>query len=244
MRAKVIVPGVLALVIAVIVGGAASTGLLMLDNGLRDSAVANSRGWRASSFYRIQSHFVLQQLETSPGTVTVLLGDSHFHGLHAGNVAPNAINAGIGGDRAEWIGARLSAIRAKRPGANIVMMIGINDVLAERSAEEIASDIKALAQSATKGGGTWIMLLLPLTADHASAGDLQPAIHALNAKILSICNEIDTLTVIQTPSDLLDGEALKAEYSEDGLHLNAAGKRILEASLKAALNLPEAASDE
>ncbi len=176
-------------------------------------------------------------LPTDASSSLILLGDSLSEQNPAAELAGfSVVNMGISGDEIEHpeggVLGRLDLLPPVRP-AHVLLLIGINDLNNSRkSVDNIASQYQNLVQavrSAVPAAALHLLYLLP-TRDAFSR--LMPDVKALNAGIMRIARG-NGLPLADTFSALLDDAgALCAEFTEDGLHLNAVGYEALNEALE------------
>lgn len=156
------------------------------------------------------------------------IGDSHTEAFELAEILNNANvrNRGIWGDLTTGVLNRLDVVIRNKP-SKIFIMIGVNDICAgDKSVAEIGENtaeiIKRIRQ---KSPATKIYLQSVLPTNQAVAGTDRSAL----ASIVALNNYYKTLSRPQGAIyvDLfpyfLEQDALKAEYSFDGLHMNGKG---------------------
>ena len=137
-------------------------------------------------------------------------------------------NRGINSDVISGVDRRLNQILRGRP-AKIFLLIGINDVSHDLPAEKIADDYRNLVRKIrTESPGTKLYLqsIMPVNNSFGRYKRLagkESVIEEVNTKIMWIASDcgahyIDLWNVLADA----DGK-LKAEYTNDGLHLTGAG---------------------
>ena len=109
-------------------------------------------------------------------------------------------------------------------------MGGINDLLlAERSPEQVATNLKHIGQRVKKEGVEVYYFSVLYTRRGTEA---KKSVEALNKKIIQICQEQDWHYLNLNQALSKEGQ-LKKEYTYDGLHLNSKGlkawKRFMQA---------------
>jgi lysophospholipase L1-like esterase len=164
----------------------------------------------------------------------VVIGDSHVEGLAASQIAPRSENFGIGGDTLPGVASRLQALDLHRASA-IVILAGFND---QPDFPDFAARYAALLAAAPPGVPVHAVGLLPI--DPVRRPELAPynaRRPELNAAIRDACTAHPGCRYVAPPF----GDALApGEHAGDGLHLNAAGYRLLAGALRAALSAPAA----
>jgi lysophospholipase L1-like esterase len=179
-----------------------------------------------------------------PGAI-VFLGDSltewgdwpHLLG------EPAVRNRGIAGDTVAGVLRRLDPILAARP-RQVVLMIGINDLLGGASPEDVVAAQRTLLARLRAGApeaGLVVQSLLPVDPHEVGVRHL-PRIRAVNAGLEAAAREAGATWLDLYP--LLGGDAgLERRYTHDGLHLSGEGYRAWAAAVKPLLQRPPAPGD-
>ncbi|MDE5656398.1 MAG: sialate O-acetylesterase [Muribaculaceae bacterium] len=156
----------------------------------------------------------------------VMLGNSITNGCEWAELLGNSnvVNRGISGDTVEGIQARLGSIIKAAP-AKIFLMIGVNDVSHDLSADSIATSIGELVHRIrTESPATKLYLqsLLPVNQSFERFRKLdgkEQVIRDINAMLPAIA-EREGATFINLYPLLADEQGnLGSEYTNDGLHL-------------------------
>jgi lysophospholipase L1-like esterase len=167
----------------------------------------------------------------------VMLGDSlterHDWG---GSLAAQAVvrNRGIAGDTTDGVLARLDEIIAAQPRA-LFIMIGTNDLWSTNSAKRTVGNIEKMIL-AVKGASPrtriFVQTVLPIRSDPQR----NDKVRAINAKLRDVAG-MRGASLIDTYSMAVDGNgSLRAEFTDDGVHLTATGYAAWVALLNAALS--------
>jgi len=166
----------------------------------------------------------------------VMLGDSltERHDWN-GSLKANAIvhNRGIAGDTTDGVLVRLDEVIAAQPRA-VFIMIGTNDLWSANSAKRAVGNIEKII--ATVIGGSprtriFVQTVLPIRSEPMR----NIKVRDINAKLREVASSQGAV-LIDTYSMAVDGNGLlKAEFTEDGVHLTAAGYAAWAALLNAAL---------
>ena len=141
---------------------------------------------------------------------------------------PNVKNRGISGDTTQGVYDRLDALLKGTP-AQILLLIGINNVPRGESADSIAAGIRRIVQRIRQESPATEVLVqsvLPVTPQygkfdgHTSHWQLVPEI---NRRVRRLAQE-EKVTYIDLFSHFADAEGkMKPEYTNDGLHLKGNG---------------------
>lgn len=154
---------------------------------------------------------------------------------------PNVENRGISGDTTQGVYDRLDALLKGTP-AQILLLIGINNVPRGESADSIAAGIRRIVQRIRQESPATEVLVqsvLPVTPQygkfdgHTSHWQLVPEI---NRRVRRLAQE-EKVTYIDLFSHFADAEGkMKPEYTNDGLHLKGNGyllwKEVVQPFLK------------
>lgn len=208
--------------------------LLLLSLALAAYAVQRLGGWRYT-LYRLEHREaglyrhridLFERLPDRPGAV-VFLGDSHVEQCEWAELTglPNALNRGITGDHTQGVLARLKETLRHRPRL-IVLMVGINDLLLGRSAEETAADYRQIVRQIRRESPQTELLLisvLPVNPQIKRIRIDNALIRSLNAQIAALAREY-ALPYIDLYAECADAEQrLSARLTDDGIHLNGQG---------------------
>jgi lysophospholipase L1-like esterase len=161
----------------------------------------------------------------------VFLGNSitHFGEWHELFDNPNIKNRGISGDIAQGVFDRLDPVINGKP-AKIFLLIGINDVSHDVSADSIVCAIKKIAKKIIRTSPAtklYIQSVMPVNSSFnmflkaTTKGDV---VKEINKKLQSLCMS-NNITYIDIYSHLTAAgeEVLNPEYTNDGLHLMGKG---------------------
>jgi lysophospholipase L1-like esterase len=161
----------------------------------------------------------------------VFLGDSitagYKLGIHYYDSPLKTYNRGISGDTTGWMLTRLQESIFDIAPSKIVLMIGTNDINADKSTDEILANyetILSLISSILPDTEVICVSIIPQNtkySENASENNLR--ICETNAKIQVLAHNYGYRFVNLYDSLTDDGGLLKREYSNDGLHLNFRG---------------------
>jgi lysophospholipase L1-like esterase len=133
-------------------------------------------------------------------------------------------NRGIGGDTVSGLLLRSDAIIAKSP-RQIIVMIGINDLMAGSSTKDIARRYEALV--AKFAPESHIILLSVLQCGPPKCNQtMNKKVASLNIAIADIAQRHKVRFVDLNPSFTRQGQ-LKRHLTYDGVHLNGLGYRLM-----------------
>ena len=171
------------------------------------------------------------------------IGDSitqMWQELHPAYFPPGRINRGIGGQTSAQIRARMAAdVIAHRPRI-VHILAGTNDVAGNggpMTADESVANLAAMARSARAQG------IFPLIGTVPPANVCYwrpqivpgPGIHAINRRLRALAAR-EHLQLVDYFTALADRNGgLRASLSDDGVHPNLAGYRVMERQLNSVL---------
>lgn len=166
----------------------------------------------------------------------VMLGDSltERHDWN-GSLKAHAIvrNRGIAGDTTDGVLVRLDEIIAAQPRA-VFIMIGTNDLWSANSARRAVGNIEKIIAT-VKGGSPRTRIFVQTVLPIRSEPERNIKVLDINAKLREVASSQGAV-LIDTYSMAVDGNGLlKAEFTDDGVHLTAAGYAAWVALLNAAL---------
>ena len=154
----------------------------------------------------------------------VFIGDSltERFNLQPSIEAPAPVrNRGIAGDTSDGIIARLDELVAVRPRA-VFIMIGTNDLWTPNSPRRVAQNVQqAILTLRTNNPELpiYIQTVLPVRSEP----HLNRRVIRINAELVTVASA-HNVTVIDTYSSFVDPSGLlAAPYTDDGVHLTAAG---------------------
>lgn len=194
----------------------------------------------AQSKYNGQRRALFEMLGVQPRNI-VFLGDSITDGCEWSELFgnPACLNRGISGDRSDWLLERIDAVAAGRP-RRIFLMIGINDLAQGRTPEQIAAavrEIVARVRELSPRTRLHIQSVLPVNGKsfdnfrghYAHAAEIP----VTNALLKRLCEE-EQIPWIDLYTAMVDDEGnLRAEYTNDGLHLLGAGYAVWKKRIEA-----------
>ncbi len=166
-------------------------------------------------------------------TSIVFFGNSLTHGCEWHELLdnPNVLNRGINGDIVEGLYERVGSITKGHP-AKIFLLIGVNDVSHDLTADSIAAAIENLIvriQRETPGTKLYLQSLLPINNSFGRYRKLtgkEQVIRDINALLEPMAQRYG-ITWIDLHQAFCDADGnLRAELTNDGLHLMAPGYRI------------------
>lgn len=178
-------------------------------------------------------------LSTSPKDI-IFLGNSITDGGEWGELLGDrhVKNRGISGDRVEWMFDRIDVIINGQP-KKIFLMIGINDLIAGRTPQQVSDDIARIAEMVIAGSPRtqlYIQSTLPMNCDdfaaQAKRKGINDKVKAVNDAVRQMC-DAKGITYIDLHPYLRDAKGnLSTRYSTDGLHLTGEGYMIWRDAIK------------
>ena len=179
-----------------------------------------------SVYYQIQVS-IFEAMNKDNNSI-VFLGDSltDYVGFDEILRNPNIRNRGIAGDTTLGVLNRLDEVISLRP-AKLFVLIGTNDILFGRNADEIIQSITQIisrVQNESPDTKIYLQSLFPVNNIKFKTNRPIETIRAVNERIKSTADEmhctfIDLYPLLMNES----GDALDVQYTIDGLHLNGKG---------------------
>ncbi|BDZ50989.1 hypothetical protein GCM10025867_32300 [Frondihabitans sucicola] len=128
------------------------------------------------------------------------------------------MNLGVGGDTTADVQARLDAVVQADPDS-IVLLIGTNDFTSKRSVEQVVRAVETILVDLRRLLPGVRLLLQSITPRTPEFSD---RVQDANRHLRQFAATVRAQYLDLWPA-LADGDELKGDYSDDGLHLNAAG---------------------
>jgi len=181
-------------------------------------------GDRSEARARIVERF--RKLPSGPADV-VFAGDSLIHHGPWAEFYSDIRNRGIRGDTSAGLLARLDELIGGRP-REVYLLIGTNDLAAKVPDAQIERNYRAiLARIAAESPATRVVVLAVLPVNRGLPG---PPNHgndrvlALNRRIEAMTAEFPSYRYVDLGPSVADASGnLRADFTEDGLHLNVDG---------------------
>ncbi|MGB3455989.1 MAG: GDSL-type esterase/lipase family protein [Litorimonas sp.] len=178
---------------------------------------------------------VYASLPMVPGR-TLFVGSSLIEeGPWRALLGDDAVNRGISAETTHDLLGRIGALAAERP-ARIFLYTGGNNLsrrgeTADQAVSGVAAVLSAL-KDASPETTIHLSTLLPREAEHAEA------VRAVNSGLVSLAAERG-VALIDVHADFSDGTgALRPEFTNDGIHLNAHGYALWAALIEQGLATP------
>ena len=149
-----------------------------------------------------------------------MLGDSiTFGGEWRELLKENSlVNFGVCGDTTEGMRQRIAEMCACNPAVCFVMG-GINDIFCGVSETAIVANIQSIVALLTKRGIQTIVQSTVLVSTLVEGWQtINKKVRAVNEKLQKFCAQ-NNISFVDVNSVLCNGDALKNEYTEDGVHL-------------------------
>lgn len=156
------------------------------------------------------------------------IGDSHTAGAEFNEEFPDKkiVMLGVGGDCVGMVEDRLPTVVAVNP-KKLFVLVGINDlyrvdseVLLERY-ERLMSRIKNELPETS----VYIQSIIPVDAEQEKQKPRNEEVRKANRRICELCLKYG-FTFVDIYSKLSEDSVLPAEFTKDGVHLNAAGYKV------------------
>jgi lysophospholipase L1-like esterase len=154
------------------------------------------------------------------GEKLLFLGDSLTEGGDWAAWFPDdqVVNQGVGGDTTADVQARLDEVVAEAPDA-ILLLIGTNDLGQRRSVEQVVRNIETILVDLRRRLPGVRLLLQSITP---RGSDYTDRIQDANRHLRQFAATVRAQYLDLWPA-LASGEILNPDYTDDGLHFNAAG---------------------
>jgi lysophospholipase L1-like esterase len=149
----------------------------------------------------------------------VLIGDSQVEFFKASYSDFEFVNLGIAGERINGLCSRLSSILLEKP-KEVVLLIGINDVLANKSNHQIITSFTKLLDVLNYYEVPY--KVIEIIQVGYNRNHFNPQITATN-KILHSLISPNRIIPLSDLGFFSDDMVLDRKYSDDGLHLNELG---------------------
>lgn len=168
---------------------------------------------------------------------TIFIGDSITQRGLWNELFPeeNVINRGVNSDTTEGVKNRLDDIVSSNP-EKVFLMIGINDLYAEKTTDEIVSnyeDILNQFKSESPNTKVYVQSVLPLNYEMYYAGDKikNETIKDLNKELKNLSTRFN-YTFIDLYSKFEKNGQLNKQLSYDGIHLSGEGYNVWKESIE------------
>lgn len=190
-------------------------------------------------------HNKVQTVTKTKKIVTVspnylFLGDSitDFYDLEKYFPDEPVVNSGISGNTTEDILKNMKKRVYQYNPSKVFLLIGTNDLLREKSPDEIFQNIKKIIESikTERGKATiYVESIYPVNSemeDSGAANRKNEDIQEINEKLYAYCKaeNIEFIDMYKLLQD--ENRNLKEDYTKDGLHLNDEGYKIVTKKLK------------
>jgi len=163
----------------------------------------------------------------------VMLGNSLTHGCewHELFNMPNVLNRGINGDVVQGIFERITPIVNGHP-AKIFLLSGVNDVSHNLSADSIATAIESLVsyiQEKSPSTRIYLQSCLPINNSFKRYKNIfgkEQVVRDINTRLEKMAAEKGITWINLYPAFADENQNLRADLTNDGLHLLAPGYMI------------------
>lgn len=182
---------------------------------------------RTDLYGRRSSLFELLPVDS---TNIVFFGNSLTEGCEWNELLanPKVLNRGITGDTADGLMERIQSVVTGQP-AKVFLLIGINDVSHDLSADSIATVIEALVtelQVKSPRTKVYLQSLLPINNNfgrYRLLKDKEQVIRDINAQLAPMARRHGITYIDLYPAFCDDDNNLRNDLTNDGLHLMGAG---------------------
>ncbi len=204
------------------------------------AALCASGAALAQSNYNHQRRSLFDSLRVRTCDI-VFLGNSITDGCEWAELFDNRHirNRGISGDRSDWLLERLDPIVAGHP-KKVFLMIGTNDLAQGAAPAEVAANVlRLLDRFAAESPWTkvYVQSILPVNGEEFATGfghlTQGAAIAETNRLLAELCDGRKKVFYIDVHAALTDEHGrLDKRYTNDGLHLLAAGYLVWKEVIK------------
>lgn len=187
----------------------------------RNRALENRKALLAASAWKDP-----RPLNLFAGDSQIELGD--WYAFFAGEYAIR--NCGLSGATIQEVTDLVTAVPDRNP-ASVILMCGINDLSRNNPIDRCIADYSALlkATRALQPAKVFVLSVMPVRESSLDRNSkwLNREVDSLNVRLRALC-EKERVKFVDVNGVMTDGSgALGDKWTEDGLHLNAAGYRTL-----------------
>ncbi|MDR3263056.1 MAG: GDSL-type esterase/lipase family protein [Clostridiales bacterium] len=218
------------IIISVVIAAVAASGIIV-------AAIIKNNRFDYDAYYARRCAVFEEENKSFESGQIVFIGDSITEGYdlaHYYDLPLKVYNRGIGGDTTKGVIDRLKlSLYAIKPSV-VVVLIGINDLNANKSAEYVLDNYRSILENVKQNlpeAEVFVQSVYPVR-------DIEYRIEKSTDAILKVNSELKPLaqsfgyTYIELFGILEDGEKhLKKNYSKDGLHPNAVAYEAVTAEI-------------
>jgi lysophospholipase L1-like esterase len=215
--------------------------ILALASMFYSERLQRSLGWRSEAWFNrvpnVQIYLEREMLglwsrgiPLSPKNQTLLLGDSHLHGLPGNALGTNVLNLAIGGLTAERLDGYLANGALVLPESAIrVLLIGHNDLNTATPNAALEKSITQLIERLNQNSNLFVMEMLPRPSSVSTTASVERS-KIINSVLRRVCEATPTATPkykcqwISTHEFKGADGSLKPEFAlPNDVHLSLAG---------------------
>ena len=165
-----------------------------------------------------------RQLYPLDSAQVFFLGDSHMEQCEWHEVLPewNCANRGIGSETSEGLLSRLDCLPENGNNRTVFLQTGVNDLIAGKSAQEVLERYQKVLDRLSSAGYRVVPTLVFPVRYLSGVNDGVPFLNEGIRKLAASRG----LRLIDLNPYLLEERKLRAEFSFDGVHLNADGYQL------------------
>ena len=157
---------------------------------------------------------------------SIFLGDSHIQGLAVSEVIPNSVNFGIGKDTIQGLIYRINEYDATSSAKNIVIAVGINDLI-DPNVESSIKKYHQLLKLIPESSFLVVNAIFFVDEELAESSLSNVAIKRLNLRLKRLVEQRDNSKFIDINAQITSRGQLSDKYHiGDGIHLNEKGYDI------------------
>lgn len=177
-----------------------------------------------NSLYAFQTHLD-QQIE---GGHDFIIGDSIGQSLNVINLDTPVLNWGIGHNTTDRLLDKLPALTSLKNARRVVVFIGINDLNANRSVNDIVENNSLILQTLSASTRIYWVSAFHMAKDRHNAELINERVTQLNLQMNKLSENDSRTTFLDINSEFSDGSYLKHLYDRgDGLHISPKGYRVI-----------------
>ncbi len=156
-----------------------------------------------------------------PEGINLFIGDSFIQGLSTAAISNPSVNYGISADTTYGLISRLKQYKSIEKSDNIIISIGINDILSGEKDQKILNNYREILEELSEHKSVFINSIFPVAIKTDPNGSLNSRIGLLNNKIELMTKEYININYINIKDHIT--YLNENFYAEDGLHLSRDG---------------------
>nr|WP_136251724.1 GDSL-type esterase/lipase family protein [Ningiella ruwaisensis] len=190
--------------------------------------------------YYVNSLYTFQRFQDAqmPDNQSIFLGDSLVQSLNTLNLNTPFVNFGIGNNTSARMLNAIDTFDSKSTWKNVAVLIGINDLNAGISAEEISANVNKIIKQLPPDTDVYLISALPVSQERETKKPLKAQILLYNDQLVKIAQQNDNVRYIDLHNHFTTSDGfLKPAYDRgDGLHISTKGYTVMAALLNAEIS--------